>query len=187
MTYRTPRSACMLIGIAFIPLLAGCAVTYRAGRVPDTLPWPPEQAGTRKSATVQADRAEIIPSFVALLDDSRLFIEVLDDRSSKPTDLYITVDLTFKFCQPWYYIMLSVLGGLIIPAPRGYWYVSAELIIEDSARNRLGLVTKSEKETILESFLYLPFPPFVHRRELADLYGDVIRAAITEAHVKGLF
>lgn len=174
-------------------LLLGCAINYRAGKVPDMLLWPPEGTINRKSVSVRVDvntefyghqvdikiHKDVVHShIVAMFNDARLFSNVVDDRRSpQSTDLRVYVLVSEKHYIPWYsYFTLWT----------KHRNVTIELDVRDHQGQRLGIVTKSEKETELRSILFIPIALFTARPSLMDLYDDVLRAAITEAHAKGL-
>jgi len=175
-------------------LLSGCAINFRAGHVPDKLPWPPEETINRKSISVntvinqelsgkmrenQLFESVIQTNTIAIFNDSRLFYNVIDDKQNpQPTDLKVYVIYSDKRRIPWYYHFT----GIFLERS-----VTIELDVRDYQGNRLGIVKKSEKETEVTSILFILITPFIERRSLLDLEDDVLRAAIMEAHEKSLF
>jgi len=167
--------------------------------VPDRSIWPPPGVPNLKSVRVRVDSEyrysrkirmenlfDMTPHVVALLDDSRLFSNVTDDRSGQSADLTVYVRIMREYYSPWYNILVIFATGFLGPY-RERWTVTVGLDVKGQKGEQLGTVTKSETETTLGGLLFVPIGLFTPRHSAMDLDDDVLRAAITEAHAKRLF
>ena len=182
--------------ILVILLLSGCTIASRAGGIQKQLDWPPERTGDLKTISLRIDEQwpegffagyERSPWILSIFHDSKLFWKVSGAEVSEQTDLIVDLSVTHTYTAPCIWGCMRVLTGFLIPLPDRSWTVTVEIEVRDSNGRKIGFAGASETEKSWFSILFLPIIPFTERVDILDLSNDTIRAAITNAHEKGLF
>jgi hypothetical protein len=178
-----------------------CA-SFRGGEVPPTQPWPPAAAGAAKksvsmilasgSTEVNGKTVDAPPNMVAnwqqwteaTYRDSALFSAVVDPTF--PSDLRSEVRVVDTGNANPALAFISGLTLTLLPA-KASDRVTLHTEFKNAKGELLATIEKSESlDTWIQLFLVFAMPFHLPKSEVRELFAELNRATLAEAHAQGI-